>query len=171
MGIRELNERASNAARSAGSDRPPRLRLQDKERAVLRFLANGHDCEEDNGLINWTLYNKVPAPRFGEGRTVDSYCPRSPTTGDESAECDYCTGPNRYPRRRKFGVWCFVRYIDRPASSETSKPIKLRSGKTVHRQTVNNALFWTQGWGQSDYLWNAICDLYDKYCSLDGRYV
>ncbi|MEK6861522.1 MAG: hypothetical protein AABY07_06125 [Nanoarchaeota archaeon] len=161
-GIEGINKRRKEEYQ--GSNSGLELFLKDGHQAYVGIVPSG--AEDDLRLGDFYRHSI----EISNSDTSKSWkyliCPK---TFDADAECVVCKEKNRAQHR--FGFWAYVYYI-RSESKEGDdwEEEKSSGGATRFRREVNDFRVFSQGFGQKDYIWGQLVDIYTENGTLN-KYV
>lgn len=153
------------------------LRLKDGDTAFVNIVPSGKT--EDIRLGSFYTHRISGISVKGKPFQADVLCrlrtnvdskPDNPTLEDTCTYCDQ--GVNA---RQKFGFWvwvyCVLRNSQNTDKENPWEEFVLPAGQRVYKQTVNDYWIFAQGFGQKDYLWNQVKDIYNDSGALNKRTV
>jgi len=167
MGISSINQtREQNKVnRESFNDGPKNLWLKDKDQAYVSILATGKEGDDLLGAVYIHGLEKVASS--GKKYFIDILCKNK----HEGTSCEFCDNGNR--PKHKFGFWAYVHYIDHSNQNKENSwtAEKTAGGQTIYREKVEDIMMFSQGFGQKDYLWNFLVDIFQEMGSLDKKVV
>tara|TARA_B100000949_G_scaffold228979_1_gene237280 strand:+ start:1082 stop:1852 length:771 start_codon:yes stop_codon:yes gene_type:complete len=138
--------------------------LRDGDQVLMSIVPTGDDGDErltdfwrhavqsqsSDGATRWT-YSLC-------GKSVDNYC-------------DVCASGQRSQHR--FALWVYVYHILHSEKNNDSwTEIKSKAGSdSQYKEDVNGFRMFSQGFGQRDYLWNQVVDIYEENGNLNDKVV
>lgn len=147
-----------------------RLRLEDGDTAEVVFLSDGKDDLVDSAKLHGI--ERISS----KGNTYSDVEPCKKWYGQEltGQDCDYCKSEIEKIRRisYQFGAWLWVRsyFHSRNLENKDWQQVRLSSGRVIFVETANKLVFWRQGFGKGDYLWNMIAAGYENDGALNKRF-
>jgi len=161
-GIGKITQRRKDSVGTFAGGRE--VFLRDGDQVLLSIVPTGDDGDErltdfwrhavqsqnSDGATRWT-YSLC-------GKSVDKYC-------------DVCASGQRSQHR--FAFWSYVYHILHSEKNNDSwTEIKSKAGSdSQYKEEVNGFRMFSQGFGQRDYLWNQVVDIYEENGNLNDKVI
>lgn len=134
------------------------LWLKDGDSAIVSSAASGD--EDDDRLGDFYSHGAQATAQSGKPFWYDKPCALR-TADLDGDDCVFCAAGER--ARHKFGLWVYVHKIYHSSKfNDAWVPEVLPSGEEKYVETVNDYMMFSQGFGQKEYLWENLVELYSK---------
>lgn len=144
--------------RPAGGGIGLELWLKDGDSAIVSSAASGD--EDDVRLGDFYSHGAQAAAQSGKPFWYDKPCALR-TADLDGDDCVFCAAGER--ARHKFGLWVYVHKIYHSSKFNDAWVLEtLPSGDEKYVETVNDYMMFSQGFGQKEYLWENLVELYSK---------
>jgi hypothetical protein len=138
--------------------------LRDGDQVLLSIVPTGDDGDER--LTDFWRHAVQSQTNEGTTRWTYSLCGKS-----VDKYCDVCASGQRAQHR--FAFWAYVYHIlHSEKNNDTWTEVKSKAGSDVqYKEEVNGFRMFSQGFGQRDYLWNQVVDIYEENGNLNDKVV
>ena len=150
-GIQKIKQNRQQDFQSFGME----LWLKDGDKAYVAFLASG---KEDDARLDDYYRHSIELVDANGTRRWDNYiCQKK-----AGQECRHCS--NDHKPQHRFGLWVYVYHIVHAEKrNDTWTEVKLKTGGVEYKEDVNDFRIFSQGFGQKDYIWNQVVDIYQEH--------
>jgi len=138
--------------------------LRDGDQVLLSIIPTGDDGDER--LTDFWRHAVQSQNADGATRWTYSLCGKS-----VDKYCDVCASGQRAQHR--FAFWVYVYHILHSEKNQDSwTEVKSKAGSdTQYKEDVNGFRMFSQGFGQRDYLWNQVVDIYEENGNLNDKII
>ena len=161
-GIGKISQRRKDSISSFTGGRE--VFLRDGDQVLMSIIPTG---DEGDGKLT-DLWRHAVQSKTSEGATRWTYslCGKS-----VDKYCDVCAKGER-PQHR-FALWAYVYHILHTEKNNDSwTEVKTKAGnEPQYKEEVNGFRMFSQGFGQRDYLWNQVADIYEENGNLNEKVV
>jgi len=141
--------------------------LKDGDQVLLSIIPTGDDGDER--LTDFWRHAVQNQNSDGVTRWTYSLCGKS--IGENGQYCDVCASGQRAQHR--FAFWSYVYNVLHSEKLQDSwTEVKSKAGSDPqYKEEVNGFRMFSQGFGQRDYLWNQVVDIYEENGNLNDKVV
>ena len=138
--------------------------LRDGDQVLMSIVTTGDD--DDERLTDFWRHAVQTQTNEGTTRWTYSLCGKS-----VDKYCDVCASGQRAQHR--FAFWAYVYHIlHSERSNDSWTEVKSKAGSdSQYKEEVNGFRMFSQGFGQRDYLWNQVVDIYEENGNLNDKVV
>ena len=138
--------------------------LRDGDQVLLSIIPTGDDGDER--LTDFWRHAVQSQNADGATRWTYSLCGKS-----VDKYCDVCASGQRAQHR--FALWIYVYHIMHSERNNDSwTEVKSKAGSDPqYKEEVNGFRMFSQGFGQRDYLWNQVVDIYEENGNLNDKVI
>ena len=138
--------------------------LKDGDQVLMSIIPTGD--EGDEKLTDFWRHAVQSQSNEGATRWTYSLCGKS-----IEQYCDVCSSGQRAQHR--FALWAYVYHILHSEKNNDSwTEVKTKAGiEPQYKEEVNGFRMFSQGFGQRDYLWNQVVDIYEENGNLNDKVV
>jgi|TARA_R110000824_G_scaffold147237_2_gene316682 hypothetical protein len=161
-GIGKISQRRKDTVSSFTGGRE--VFLRDGDQVLLSIVPTGDD--DDERLTDFWRHAVQSQTTEGGTRWTYSLCGKS-----VDKYCDVCASGQRAQHR--FAFWSYVYHIlHAEKNNDAWTEVKSKAGSdSQYKEEVNGFRMFSQGFGQRDYLWNQVVDIYEENGNLNDKIV
>jgi len=161
-GIGKITQRRKDTVSSFTGGRE--VFLKDGDQVLMSIIPTGDDGDEK--LTDFWRHAVQSQSNEGATRWTYSLCGKS-----IEQYCDVCASGQRAQHR--FALWAYVYHILHSEKNNDSwTEVKTKAGtEPQYKEEVNGFRMFSQGFGQRDYLWNQVVDIYEENGNLNDKVV
>ena len=161
-GIGKITQRRKDTVSSFTGGRE--VFLKDGDQVLMSIIPTGDDGDEK--LTDFWRHAVQSQSNEGVTRWTYSLCGKS-----IEKYCEVCSSGQRAQHR--FALWAYVYHILHSEKNNDSwTEVKTKAGiEPQYKEEVNGFRMFSQGFGQRDYLWNQVVDIYEENGNLNDKVV